>query len=257
MAQPIQYSFQRYEKKYFLTPGQYAALRKMAQPYIREDDYGKTAICNIYYDTDDFQLIRASIEKPVYKEKLRIRSYGVPEESGKVFIELKKKYDGIVCKRRILSTADRAPILLNSRVPSESAGQIEKEIFAFLQRYRTAPKVFIGYDRVACVGREDPSLRITFDTRLRWRETNPDLRAGDSGAPILSEDLILMELKVPLSVPLWLCRILSGIGAVPTSFSKYGACYINHLLPRFQKRFLPKNENENKNYNKKEDIYSA
>ncbi len=256
MAPTIQYSFQRYEKKYFLSPEQFATFLKKAQPYIEEDCYGKTAVCNIYYDTDDWQLIRASIEKPVYKEKLRVRSYGVPADDGTVFIELKKKYNGIVYKRRILSNADSVSSLLERRIPTESSGQIGKEIFAFQQKYRAGPKVFIGYDRVAYTGREDPYLRITFDTRLRWRDTDPDLRAGDGGAPILPGNDILMELKIPLAVPLWLCRILSELGAYPTSFSKYGACYTNHLLP---KTFSveEKIKNKNKTYIKKEDLYSA
>ena len=92
--------------------------------------------------------------------------------------------------------------------------------------------MFIGYDRTALAGIEDPELRVTFDTGLRWRDTELDLCAGDYGAPILPEGDILMEIKIPGACPLWLSSALSAVGAFPTSFSKYGACYCWHLLPK-------------------------
>ena len=208
----IQCCFERYEKKYCLTLSQQRFLLERMMPYMKKDAYGEYTICNIYYDTDDYRLIRASLEKPVYKEKLRVRSYGVPQEDGKVFVELKKKFDGVVYKRRI------------------TTGQLGREIGYFQSFYQTVPKVFIGYDRLAFAGIDDPQLRITFDTNLRWRDTGVDLRLGDHGAPIaLPCGDVLMEVKIPGACPLWLSHLLSDAQAFPTSFSKYGACYRDEL----------------------------
>lgn len=244
-AKAVQFSFQRYEKKYFCTPAQYCALRERLAPYMQEDAYGKTAICNIYYDTPDWRLIRASIEKPLYKEKLRVRSYGTPSPEGPVFLELKKKFDGIVYKRRIQGTPAQAAAFLtaagnglsaapeHAALPPQAGAQIGREIARFQQVYAAAPRVFIAYDRIALAGIEQPELRVTFDTRLRWRTTGLDLCRGDAGAPILPEDdRILMELKLPGVCPLWLSRILSELALYPTSFSKYGTCYRTFILPQ-------------------------
>lgn len=212
MADTMQYSFARYEQKYFLTPAQQAALLARIAPYIQRDVHERYTICNLYYDTDDWRLIRASLEKPAYKEKLRVRSYGVPADGGRVFVEIKKKYNGVVYKRRITTT------------PADAA--------AFLRTGKSAaPKVFLAYDRTAFAGVDDPAVRITFDTDIRWRTTAPDLRCGDYGAPLLPPGQILMELKLPGACPLWLSRALTDIGARQTSFSKYGACYKTCILP--------------------------
>ncbi len=230
MANQIQCCFQRYEKKYWLTRTQQRVLLDAMQPYMEADRYGEYTICNIYYDTPDYRLIRASLEKPVYKEKLRVRSYGVPEENGRVFAELKKKYNGVVYKRRVTTELTKVGPFLSGALPAAAFGQIGREIGYFQSFYRTEPKVFIGYDRLAFAGIEDPELRITFDTGLRWRDGELDLRCGDYGAPIVNDDRVLMEIKIPGTAPLWLSRLLSEIGAFPTSFSKYGACYCEHLI---------------------------
>lgn len=226
---PNRYSFQRTEKKYFLTPWQHAALLERMQPHMRADDYGSYTICNIYYDTPDWRLVRASIEKPAYKEKLRVRSYGVPTETDRVFVELKKKFDGIVYKRRIVTAPSEAAPFLNGSVPCEQYGQIGRELAWFQSFYRTEPRVFIRYDRQAFAGAEDPSLRITFDTNLRWRTEALELGSGDYGAPITMAGDALLELKLAAACPLWLSRLLSEAEAYPTSFSKYGSCYQNDL----------------------------
>ena len=232
MARKMQFSFQRYEKKYLLTPDQLARMLAGMEGYVRADEFGRYTICNIYYDTDDFQLIRASLEKPVYKEKLRMRSYGTPGDQDRVFVELKKKYDGIVYKRRtVMGAADAAAYIHDGKAP-EREDQICREIDWFMRSYRPVPKVFIAYDRTAFAGLEDPNLRITFDTNLRWRDTGLDLRLGSHGAPILPPDQILMEIKIPGAAPVWLAHLLSETGAFPTSFSKYGFCYKQYILGR-------------------------
>ncbi len=229
MKEQIQTSFARYEKKYRLRAGQQQALLQQMQPYLTPDRYSSYTICNLYYDTADWQLIRACLEKPVYKEKLRVRSYGVPSDQAPVFLEIKKKYAGIVYKRRITAAAQEAAGLLTRDLPVRAAGQIGAEIAQFQARYRAEPRVFIAYDRQAFSGAQDAGLRVTFDTNLRWRQTELDLRLGDHGAPLLPPDDVLLEIKLPGACPLWLSRLLSAQGIFPTSFSKYGACYRQEL----------------------------
>ena len=153
----IQCCFERYEKKYCLALSQQRFLLERMTPYMKKDAYGEYTICNIYYDTDDYRLIRASLEKPVYKEKLRVRSYGVPQEDGKVFVELKKKFDGVVYKRRITTGIQNVEPFLSGELPSENFGQIGREIGYFQSFYHTVPKVFIGYDRLALTIRSSAS----------------------------------------------------------------------------------------------------
>lgn len=232
MTRKMQFSFQRYEKKYMLNPDQLAQLEAGLAAHMRADEYGRYTICNIYYDTGDFRLIRASLEKPVYKEKIRMRSYGVPGDTDKVFVELKKKYSGVVYKRRTVMEAARAVQYLNRGVPPRGEDQVCREIDWFMRSYRPVPKAFIAYDRRAFAGLEDPELRVTFDTGIRWRDGELDLRAGDYGRPLLPPDRILMEVKIPGTTPVWLAHLLSTAGVFPTSFSKYGKCYTQDLLPR-------------------------
>lgn len=229
MSERIQQSFRRVEKKYLLSRAQYQALRDGMEPYMRADAHGCYTICNIYYDTDTFALIRTSLEKPVYKEKLRLRSYGTPTDSSPVFVEIKKKFDHVVYKRRtVMPCVDAVSYLAGTKSPPQD-DQICREIDWFLKTYRPQPRVFIGYDRVALAGIENGALRVTFDTGLRWRQDSLDLRLGDHGSPILSKDLVLMELKLPDAAPLWLSRLLSKEGIFPVSFSKYGTCYRENL----------------------------
>ena len=232
----VQSCFKRYEKKYRLTPAQQRMIIEGMREHMTADEHAAYTICNIYYDTADWSLIRTSLEKPVYKEKLRVRSYGTPTDGSKVFVELKKKYDGVVYKRRITAPAAGAEPFL-AGAGGDTYGQIGREIQWFQSFHRTQPRVFIAYDRLAFVGKEDPALRITFDTNLRWRDTDLDLRCGDYGAPIDDADMVLMEIKIPGVCPLWLSRLLSEAEAYPTSFSKYGTCYKNHILPALQEKY--------------------
>lgn len=222
--------FQRYEKKYLLSPGQYAALRAQLAPFMAEDAYGKHTICNIYYDTETFNLIRHSLAKPTYKEKLRLRSYGVPQDKDPVFLELKKKLDGVVYKRRIQMTLTEAKRYLGAGIRPAQDSQILHEIDWFLAHNEVSPRVALAYDRVALFGRTDQNLRINFDERIRWREESLDLAVGDTGENLLPPTQILMEIKIPGVMPVWLCRMLAALEIAPVSFSKYGACYKGHLM---------------------------
>ena len=229
----IQYSFQRHEKKFLLTPEQYRAILPLLAERMEEDRYGEYTICSLYYDTPAFDLIRASVQKPPYKEKFRLRSYGVPGKDDRIFGEIKKKFDGVVYKRRVAATpGEMARFLAGGELPHESP-QIQRELHWFLRCHPISPRVFIGYDRTALAGREDLELRITFDRNLRWRDHQLDLMAGDHGAPVLPEERVVMEAKLPQAAPLWLVRILSQLELRPT---KIGTCYQRHLA---QKIFLP------------------
>lgn len=225
----IQSCFKRYEKKYLLTKDQYRALRLGMIPYMKPDDHPRYTVSNIYYDTDRFDLVRASLEKPVYKEKLRVRSYGVPKNGDAVFVELKKKFDGVVYKRRITMGVQDAPFYLGGLQQGDGS-QISREIDYFLQMYRPSPKVCLFYDREAYAAADGSELRITFDTALRARTFDMDLRLGTHGVPFADEDICLMEIKIPGAAPLWLARLLSENGVFPTSFSKYGTYYREFVL---------------------------
>lgn len=230
----IQFTFARYETKYFLTPAQQAAVLAALHAHAIPDEFGSYTICNLYYDTDDWRIIRASLEKPVYKEKLRVRSYGTPAQNGEVFAEIKKKCEGVVYKRRITAAAEAVMRDLGLAALREG-GQIGREIAWFQQLNRTRPRVFLAYDRTAFAAADDPSVRITFDQNIRWRTTALDLRAGSAGRPLLPDDRILMELKLPGVCPLWLSRLLSEVGAYPASFSKYGEFYRTQVLKNASK----------------------
>ena len=226
-------TFKRFEKKYLLSPQKFALLWSELEPHLTPDLYFRSTVCSIYYDSDDYALIRHSLEQPVYKEKLRLRSYGVPGPEDPVFVELKKKFRGVVYKRRVQLGADAARDYLAGKSRPESEGQILREIDYFLQFNRVSPKAFIACEREAWVDREDPELRITFDRDLRWRDTELDLTAGSRGEPLLDEGEVLMEIKIPQAAPLWLAHLLSELEVFPTGFSKYGTCYRRHLLEKF------------------------
>lgn len=223
-----QLTFERVEKKYLLTPAQLDALAPMLHRHMQIDQYGRHTICNVYYDTPDYRLIRTSLQKPVYKEKLRLRSYGVPGPGDTVFVELKKKYRGVVYKRRTALELTAAERWLAGDGPAPE-GQIAREIEYFQSLYHTGPAVFLAYDRAAMFGRQDPDLRLTLDENIRWRTDALALSAGDRGSPLSVQGLYLMEVKLPGVMPLWLAHGLAQAGAAPVSFSKYGCCYREFL----------------------------
>lgn len=225
----ILYSFQRYETKYLLKQDQYRKLLPLLRTRLTQDAGGVYTICNIYYDTDNFDLIRASIEKPVYKEKFRLRSYGIPDENGIVFAEIKKKFDGIVYKRRIDASVGDIRELIEKGTEIHREQQIQRELKWFFCRYRPVPKAFIGYERLALIDREDADLRVTFDWNVRWRDRGLDICAGDQGEPLFEDDRVVMEIKSAAAIPLWLVSMLSQQGIYPTGFSKYGTCYQKYL----------------------------
>lgn len=233
MAQTV---FNRYEKKYLLPMDLYMILRKLLKPYMAEDHYGLHTICNLYFDTDNYDLIRRSIEKPKYKEKLRIRSYGIPKADTRVYLEIKKKYKRVVNKRRIsLPLIEAYDFVENGVTPKTlffdpdtdpdtaayETEQIVKEIDFFIHRYKLTRGTFLAYDRIALFEKEG-DFRVTFDRNIRSRTQNANLVYGDKGKLLLPADYCLMETKVMGATPKWFSEILSELCLYPTSFSKYG-----------------------------------
>lgn len=222
--------FQRYELKYLLDIRQLQAILAAMKPHMIPDEYSHSSIRNLYLDTPDFRLIRRSLEKPAYKEKLRVRSYGRAGEHDPVFVELKKKYRSVVYKRRIsleqtLAAAciDRRQIWPDSQIGAELAYAMD-----FHQDLR--PTVFLSYERDAFCGVENPDLRVTFDTEIRYRREELTLDSDPWGTPILPSGRVLMELKAAGGLPLWMVHALSEQRAYKISFSKYGAAYQKLLL---------------------------
>jgi SPX domain protein involved in polyphosphate accumulation len=228
-----QQRFKRSEKKYRIDERQYRALLSLIGDKVEYDQYGKYKICNLYFDTLDYQLIRDSLEKPIYKEKLRLRSYGTPTAESKVFLEIKKKYKGTVYKRRIsLPYGEAFDYCLGRRKLSGEGvqGQIAGEIDWMMKRYQLYPMVYLSYDRMALRAMEDPELRITFDTNIRWRRERLDLAEGDFGYVKLPEGQYIMEIKIAGAMPLWLCDALDQLQIYPASYSKYGTVYREELM---------------------------
>ena len=225
--------FERYEKKYLLTAEQYERLMEELGPHLVPDEFAESQVCSLYYDSEDFRLIRHSLDKPVYKEKLRLRSYGVPGEDDPVFVERKKKFKGIVYKRRLTLPAGEAVRWLSGQGHPRQDEQMVREIDWFLKTWTVSPRVLIACERSAWRDREEEELRVTFDRNLRWRGTELDLRLGSQGEPLLPEGDQLMELKLPGAAPLWLAELLSRQKIFPVSFSKVGTAYSNHILQEY------------------------
>lgn len=224
--------FERIEKKYLINAETYQLLLPRLLGYMSIDEYGLSTICNVYYDTPQYDLIRYSLEKPVYKEKLRIRSYGVPKEEDPVFVELKKKWQGVVYKRRVRLTMQEGRDYLNLGKMPQKDTQIRREIDYFLDFYKPIPKMFIAYDRIALFGKEDASLRVTLDFNIRARDYDLDLTKGDRGRLLMNRGNVLMEIKVGSAYPLWLSSLLSELQIYQISFSKYGTAYQQMMLAR-------------------------
>jgi hypothetical protein len=240
--------FNRYEDKFLVDTGSVPAIEKELNKYMELDKYNKAhgfyTISNLYYDTDDSFLIRNSLSKPHYKEKLRLRAYGIPSKEDKVYMEIKKKFCGRVNKRR-------TEILLSDAYQFAETGkkpelkdfmnkQIMNEIEYFLCIYTVKPRLYLAYDRRAFFCRENRDLRITFDSNIRTRRDDLHLENGDYGELLLGEDRSIMEIKAANSFPVWLAHMLSDIKAYRISFSKYGTEYSKNLVNDMNMKGEPK-----------------
>ena len=240
--------FNRYENKYLLDERTLRHIQEHLGNRMELDAYNKAqdtySICNIYYDTDDSYLIRRSLSKPKYKEKLRRRSYGVPYPEGKVYVEIKKKSRGLVNKRRSALMLNEAYEFLRSghlpRWQPYMNRQVLREIQYMLECYQLRPALYLAYDRRAYFGSGSDDLRVSFDSNIRTRRWDLRLEAGDYGEPLLAPGKTLMEIKTAGSIPLWLCKLLSEYRIYPVSFSKYGREYTKQMEQNRKARtFLP------------------
>ena len=229
--------FKRYELKYMLTLEQKEKILEAISTYMQLDKYGRTTIRNIYFDTDNYRLIRRSIEKPAYKEKIRIRSYSQATADSTVFVELKKKYEKVVYKRRLpLCEADAMSWVCREN-PCPVNTQISREIDYFIDFYgKLKPTVFLSYEREAYYDKGGGDFRVTFDDNILARQTNVNLCSTSYGTPILPEGEVLMELKCSGGIPLWMVEVLSRERIYKTSFSKYGTAYSTLIFPEI---YLP------------------
>lgn len=228
--------FKRYEIKYMLTIEQKEKVLDAMKPYMQLDKYGRSTIRNIYYDTDTYLLVRRSIEKPVYKEKLRIRSYRQNSTSNSpVFVELKKKYKGIVYKRRISLPEAEAVNWLMQKEHCQNYTQIAKEIDYFIDYYKTLrPVVFLSYEREAYFEKNGGDFRVTFDDNIFVRQDDVSLTSNVYGTAILPPGVVLMEIKCSGGIPIWMTEVLSKERIYKTSFSKYGTAYSNIIFPELR-----------------------
>lgn len=239
--------FKRKEIKYLLSYPQWKELLKRTEPFIQLDQYGKHLITNIYYDTDNWYLARQSMSKPVYKEKVRVRSYGVPKTDEDVFLELKKKYEGIVYKRRTSMPLKKTIRFLNHEKMEQldQTDQILREFQYVLNLYSDLkPAMYISYERLAYFGKEDPSIRITFDQNILYRTYDLSLEKGSYGKEILPAKKLLMEVKIGGGMPVWLADIFADLKIYPAKFSKYSTGYMDHVSPKSGARIKTRENRE-------------
>ena len=229
--------FKRYELKYMLTLEQKEKILEAMSLYMELDKYGRTTIRNIYFDTDSYRLIRRSIEKPAYKEKIRIRSYSQATADSTVFVELKKKYEKVVYKRRLPLREVDAMSWICRENPCPVNTQISREIDYFIDFYgKLKPTVFLSYEREAYYDNGGGDFRVTFDDNILCRQSDVNLCSSVYGTSILPEGKVLMELKCSGGIPLWLVEVLSREHIYKTSFSKYGTAYSTLIFPEI---YLP------------------
>ncbi|MFA7109426.1 MAG: polyphosphate polymerase domain-containing protein [Sphaerochaetaceae bacterium] len=221
-------TFKRKEMKFLIDKKTKDSFFESISSQLDQDAFGQALISNIYYDDINSRLIRRSLEKPAYKEKLRLRSYNNVNSDSKVFIELKKKYDGIVYKRRLSMKETDAEKFLNREINPKN--QIEKETRYFLDFYHDLkPAMYLSYNRLAYFCKSDPNLRITFDSDILYRTENLSLLSKSYGSPLLEKNLFIMEIKCADAMPLWLVEALNKNKIYQSSFSKYGNAYLKNL----------------------------
>lgn len=287
--------FKRVEKKYRIGAAERAAVEAAAGGPMAVDAYGRTRITSLYLDTPERSMIARSVEKPLYKEKLRLRAYGdaagvalmgafgagpivrepggLPLSDGEVetrvaaglqvpgaaaalpvFFGIKKKFKGIVYKRRLALTLPAA-LAFVSGLPYEQAcarwplsdaalaaaalspvtRQIARELEVAMDRWLPlVPSMGIACDRVAWAYRPemfqewegdelfDSELRITFDDCLEYLDCH---RFRSPWRPIIESSESVMEIKSAGPYPPWLVEVLSAERIYPASFTKYGNAY--------------------------------
>lgn len=228
-------TFDRIEKKCLITKEQKEAMLTEIKRHMEKDGYYDSEVCNIYFDTDHYDLIIQSIEQPMFKEKLRARSYGGYD---KVFFEIKTKLCGkennVGYKRRVRVTkkdynkmvkehANLSDFMAqNADEPNDY--RIAEEVDYLIKHFDLKPKILVFYRRYSWQGEQ--KLRITFDENLRYRTEDVKFCKKKSDKKyFLDEKNIIMEIKAQGAWPLWLARKLSSERIFPQQFSKVGKIY--------------------------------
>ncbi len=229
-----QTNFKRYELKYKLSREQYELLLSELPSDMKLDEYGRHKISNIYFDTEDYRIIRHSLEKPKYKEKLRVRCYGKPSDDNTAFIELKKKFKGVVYKRRVYDKQKNVLAYLNNNSDTVENSQVLNEIDYFKHSYEgIKPKVYLAYEREAFFSTEDENFRMTFDFNIKTRDSDISFYERDDDKEVLSDDYVLLEVKTVMGLPTWFLEFINKNRIYKTSFSKYGTAYQTYFMPQF------------------------
>lgn len=224
----------RREMKYLLNAEQTAYIRKRLKGHMEVDEFGRTSIQSLYFDTPDYRLIRYSLEQPAFKEKIRLRSYGLATQDSPVFLELKRKAEHVVYKRRIQGTVGAAEQFFEGKENAFPEGQISKEIAAFRDYYQNLqPACLIIYDRVAYY-EPGGNLRLTIDENPRYRMHDLDLTSSLSGELLLPKGWTILEIKIQDAMPIWLADILDKGKIYKCSFSKYGEAYKREIAKIYQ-----------------------
>lgn len=221
--------FRRVEKKYVITKKQYLSLKDAITEKMVEDEHGKSTICNIYFDTEAYELIRHSITKPIFKDKVRLRSYNIPTKNSTIYLEIKRKYDGVVSKRRIETSLNQFYSYIEDNNNLEES-QIKKELDYYFNYYNLKETMFLSYERTAYYDRENRDFRITFDNNILARNYDLQIEKGNYGNSILDEDKYIMEVKTLGAMPMWFIKVLNEQKIYPCGFSKYGEAYKELIL---------------------------
>ena len=237
--------FSRREQKYLITQWQYLQLVENILPYMRPDKYGvegRYSVTSLYFDNDDQDIYFETKNKLKYRQKLRLRVYDDTDRNGTAFFEVKQKHNKVVNKRRLVMPLSEAYRYLNNDAEELSSyetsnGQVLKEIDHFKRFYDLQPEMIVSYNRHAFHGVTDPELRITFDLDLKCRNEDLALENGSYGHNFIDENLVVLEVKVNDSVPLWLTRHLQDLDCEQRSASKF--CTSTELL---KGDILPQNE---------------
>jgi len=225
----MQAIFKRNEKKYLLTQTQANQLITAISDYMKPDTFGTYWVQSLYFDTENWDIIHNSMEKPLYKEKVRLRCYGMPETTDYFFLEFKKKYSGVVYKRRLSISPDDIKNYSLEEILSKDNSQIAKELNYHIQKMGVSEKFFLAYYRQAFAGIDDDNLRMTIDSNISYRLDNLRFTQPQLGCSTLDTNTFLLEIKTPLSIPLWLVRILGELEIFSSSFSKYATCFTDWI----------------------------
>lgn len=224
--------FRRVEKKYIITNEQYECIKNRFKDMMIQDVHGKSKICNIYFDTDNYELISHSIQKPIYKDKIRLRSYNTPKKEDLVYLEVKRKYEGVVSKRRLQIKLKDVYKYFEKGYLQTGDMQIKSELDYYFKHFKLKPTMFLSYDREAFYSKEDENFRITFDSNIIARNYDLNLEEGNYGVSLLEKEKYIMEIKTLGAIPLYFVEILSDCNIYPCGFSKYGEAYTQLVLKK-------------------------